>query len=182
MNSAGTNYGRQVAPAEIRFERLLPGPIETVWHFLVDSEKRGQWLASGPMELKVGGTVELRFRHRDLSPHQAPPPAHYREMDEKGHVAQERILRIEPPRLLSISWADSDVTFELFPVDDKVRLVLTHRRLSDRASMVQTSGGWHTHLDILVERAHSRTPPAFWTVFGNIESEYETLYPKRDDL
>ena len=177
MTTAGKNYGRLVAPAEVRFERLLPGPVETVWEFLVDSEKRGQWLASGPMELKPGGAVELRFRHRELSPHQATPPERYREMDAKGHAAHERVLRIEPPRLLSISWGDSDVTFELFPEGAMVRLILTHRRLSDRATLVQTSGGWHTHLDILVERAHGRTPPAFWTVFGNIEGEYEMVYP-----
>ena len=40
------------------------------------------------------------------------------------------------------------------------------------------SGGWHTHLDILVERANGRTPPAFWIVFGDIEQEYERRYPK----
>ena len=36
------NYGRIIAPAEVRFERLLPGPIETVWEFLTDSKKRGE--------------------------------------------------------------------------------------------------------------------------------------------
>lgn len=178
MTTAGKNYSRLVAPAEVRFERLLPGPIETVWEFLVDPEKRGQWLASGPMELKPGGAVELRFRHRDLSPDKVTPPDRYREMDEKGHIAHERVLRIVPPRLLAISWGASDVTFELSAEGAKVRLILTHRRLTDRATLVQTSGGWHTHLDILVERAHGRTPPAFWTVFGDLEGEYETLYPQ----
>lgn len=176
MTAGKENYGRIVAPAEVRFERLLPGPIEKVWEFLVDPDKRGQWLAHGPMELKPGGAVELRFRHRDLSPEKAMPPDRYKDMDAKGHIAHERVLRVDPPRLLSISWGDSDVTFELLPEGDKVRLVLTHRRLTDRATMVQTSGGWHTHLDILVDRANGRTPPAFWTVFGDIESEYETLY------
>lgn len=173
-----TAYGRLIAPAEVRFERLLPGPIETVWQFLVDSDKRGQWLASGPMELKEGGAVELRFRHRDLSPLKAPPPERYREMDEKGHVSRERVLRVEAPRLLSISWGDSEVTFELEPRGGQVLFTVTHRRLADRAKMVQTSGGWHTHLDILVERANGRVPPAFWTVFGDIESQYEARYPE----
>ncbi len=176
--SPTNDHGRLIAPAEVRFERLLPGPIETVWSFLVDSDKRGQWLASGPMELKEGGAVELRFQHRDLSPEKGTPPDRYREMDEKGHVGHERVLRIEPPRLLAISWGDSDVTFELVPEGRKVRLILTHRRLTDRASLVQTSGGWHTHLDILVERANGRTPPSFWAVFGGIEAEYERLYTK----
>ena len=173
-----TAYGRIAAPAEVRFERLLPGPIETVWQFLVDSDKRGQWLASGPMELKEGGAVELRFQHRDLSPHKVSPPDRYREMDEKGHVGRERILRVEPPRLLVMSWGKSEVTFELLPEGKNVRLILTHRKLSTRANMVQTSGGWHTHLDILVERANGRVPKAFWTVFGDIEADYDRRYPR----
>ncbi len=173
----GITYGQRIAPAEVRFERLLPGPVETVWEFLVDSEKRGQWLASGPMELKEGGAVELRFRHRDLSPHKVAPPERYREVDEKGHVSRERVLRVEPPRLLVISWGQSEVTFELIPEGRNVRLILTHRQFADRAEMVQTSGGWHTHLDMLVERANGRVPKAFWAVFGNIEQEYEERYP-----
>ena len=56
-------------------------------------------------------------------------------------------------------------------------LTVTHRRLANRAEMVEVSGGWHTHLDILVERAHGRVPQAFWTVFGNKEAEYENLVP-----
>jgi uncharacterized protein YndB with AHSA1/START domain len=171
-------YGRITAPAEVRFERLLPGPIETVWQFLVDSDKRSQWLASGPMELKEGGALELRFRHRDLSPHKAPPPERYRELDEKGHVARERVLRIEPPRLLAISWGPSEVTFELVPEGSNVRLILTHRHLPGRSDMVLASGGWHTLLDILVERANGRVPKAFWTMFGNIEQEYDARYPR----
>ncbi len=173
-----TAYGRITAPAEVRFERLLPGPIETVWQFLVDSDKRGQWLASGPMELKEGGAVELRFQHRDLSPHKVSPPDRYREMDEKGHISRERIERVAPPRLLVMSWGKSEVTFELLPEGKSVRLILTHRNLPTRADMVQTSGGWHTHLDILVERANGRVPNAFWTVFGDIEQDYETRTPR----
>ena len=44
--------------------------------------------------------------------------------------------------------------------------------------MVQTSGGWHTHLAILVERANGRTPTAFWTVFGDIEARVREAYPE----
>ena len=52
-----TGYPEVISPTEIRFERLLPGPIETVWSYLTESGKRGEWLASGPMELRVGGKV-----------------------------------------------------------------------------------------------------------------------------
>ena len=69
------DYGTVLSPTEVRFQRLLPGPIETVWAFLTDSKKRGEWFASGPMEPRVGGKVTLRFKHSDLSPHKAPPPS-----------------------------------------------------------------------------------------------------------
>ena len=85
-----TDYGRITAPAEVRFERLLPGPIETVWEFLVDSDKRGQWLASGPMKLKEGGAVELRFRHRDLSPHKVASPGACQRARPQGGLRQHR--------------------------------------------------------------------------------------------
>lgn len=65
--SVNKTYGTFTSEAEVRFQRLLPGPIETVWEYLTDSEKRGTWLAKGTMELKVGGKVELNFLHSSLS-------------------------------------------------------------------------------------------------------------------
>jgi hypothetical protein len=70
------------------------------------------------------------------------------------------------------------VTFELVPEGGNVRLIPTYRHLPDRADMVRTSGGWHTHLDVLVERANGRVPKAFWTTFGEIEGDYEKRYPR----
>ena len=62
--AAGTNDepGRFTAPGEVVFVRQLPGPIERVWAFLTEPGKRARWLAGGPMELRVGGRVELQFR------------------------------------------------------------------------------------------------------------------------
>lgn len=60
-------YGVVTQPGTVRLERLLPGPIERVWDYLTDSKKRGTWFASGPIELRVGGKVELKFHHADLS-------------------------------------------------------------------------------------------------------------------
>ena len=42
-----SQYAKRVSKDAVRFERLLPGPIERVWSYLTDSEKRGKWLASG---------------------------------------------------------------------------------------------------------------------------------------
>ena len=48
-----SDFGVVLESGTVRFERLLPGPVERVWSYLTDSEKRGQWLASGPFELRL---------------------------------------------------------------------------------------------------------------------------------
>jgi len=73
------DYGVVIQLNSIRFERLLPGPIERVWSYLIDSEKRGEWFCSGPMEARVGGNIELVFNHRKLSKHDHPPPRNMRD-------------------------------------------------------------------------------------------------------
>lgn len=179
MTGPSKNHGRMVGPAEVRFERMLPRPIETIWEFLTDSDKRGEWLASGPMDQRVGGKANLTFRHAELSPHKVPAPEKYKNLDSELHRSEHTITRIDAPHLLAFTWPpNSEVTFELKPQGDQVLLTVTHRQFGSREKMVMTSGGWHTHLDILVERANGRTPPAFWAVFGNVEAEYDQLYPK----
>jgi uncharacterized protein YndB with AHSA1/START domain len=174
-------YPEVVSSTEIRFERLLPGPIETVWAYLTDSKKRGEWLASGPMEPRVGGKVSLRYKHSELSPHQAPPPDKYREMDAKGHQSEETITAFDPPRRLAFTWAGtSEVIFELATrPDGRVLLTLTHRQLPNDAERKGAAAGWHTHLTILVEKLEGRTPPAFWDVFRKIDAEYADGIPRK---
>jgi uncharacterized protein YndB with AHSA1/START domain len=163
------------ADGTVRFERLLPGPIERVWAYLTESDKRGTWLASGPMDLHVGGAMELHFRHADLSPVAEPVPEAYKKYDCTGFKA--RITRCDPPFLLSHTWPDpasdhAEVTYELTSQGDKVLLTLTHRRLS-REAMREVGGGWHTHLDILVDRLTDRAPPAFWRSFLAHRQRYD---------
>ena len=38
-------YGVLTEPATLKIQRLLPGPIERVWAYLVESDLRRQWLA-----------------------------------------------------------------------------------------------------------------------------------------
>lgn len=170
-------YPTVLSPSEVRFERLLPGPIEKVWSYLTDAQKRGEWLASGPMEPRVGGKVSLRFKHSELSPNRAPPPEQWAKMDAEGHHAEETVTVFEPPRRLAFTWGESEVTFELTPKDGKVLLTLTHRRLPNETERDGNAAGWHCHLAILVEKLEGRTPPAFWDVFRKIDSEYANGIP-----
>ena len=91
------DHGTVLDPAAIRFQRLLPADIETVWAYLTESDKRGQWLASGDMELRVGGGVTLRFLHNQLSSVDEPTPEPFRAY-ENGVTTQGVITRCEPPR------------------------------------------------------------------------------------
>ncbi|ATB30810.1 SRPBCC family protein [Melittangium boletus] len=166
------------APGTVRFERLLPGPVERIWSYLTDSEKRGLWLATGAMEPRVGGRIEHVFRHADLSPTIEPVPERYQHMKD-GHAFTGRITRYEPPYVLAYTWGEapdaSEVTFDLSPRGEDVLLVLTHRRLGARQERISVAGGWHTHLALLEDRLHGEVPPSFWSLHTALEAEYEQV-------
>jgi len=164
------NRKHGVAPevGAISFMRVLPGPIERVWAYLTVSEKRGKWFAFGPMELRAGGRVELHFLHANLFPRRSS--RHRSAINNTKEVTRAigRVNRCEPPRLLSFMWAkesgdDSEVAIELIPCGENVLLMLTHRRLGDRGTMVSVASGWHTHLGILIDHLDGRVPPPFWS-------------------
>jgi uncharacterized protein YndB with AHSA1/START domain len=169
------NYGQYTQRGEIQFTRLLPGPIERVWTYLTDSEKRGTWLAKGPMDLRKGGNVHLTFHHADYAPEETIP-ADCQAADGKTCEIRGTILRCEPPRLLSFQWANaenSEVTFELTERGKDVQLVLTHRRLVSRATLKGVSGGWHAHLEVLLAQVSGAPVPPFWSTKARLDVEYE---------
>jgi uncharacterized protein YndB with AHSA1/START domain len=176
-----SEYGVVTEPGTVRLERLLPGPVERVWSYLTESDRRAKWLAGGEIDQRPGGSVELRFRHADLSPVHEPTPERFKAI-EGGHVIHGLVTACEPPTRLSITWEmargpESEVTFELEPRGDRVLLVVTHRRLLDRSAMLSVASGWHTHLAILTERLGEREPPPFWSTLAGIEREYQARLP-----
>jgi uncharacterized protein YndB with AHSA1/START domain len=167
---ATREFGRVTEPGTFRIERLLPGPIERVWAYLTDPEKRRTWLAPGQMDLRVGGRLELRFRFAELSS-ETPPAGRDTECDVNG-----RITQYDPPHLLSYTWGDgpeaSEVTFQLSGRDEDVLLVITNRRLGDRATMANAASGWHAHLALLSDHLNGRVSRPFWTTKVRMEAEY----------
>nr|QLH55561.1 Aha1 domain-containing protein [Myxococcus virescens] len=169
---------RLLASDTVRIERLLPGPIERVWAYLTESEKRRLWLAGGLTETKVGGKVELMFRHSELSEKAgAPPPRHADK--EKGHLNVGRVTACEPPHVFAYTWAEnhgdpSEVRFELAEREDGVLLTVTHVRLDSRDTRRSVAGGWHTHLDLLVDRLNGQPSPNFWEAYERAHAEYVT--------
>ena len=168
-------FGEPIEPAAVRMERMLPGPIERVWAYLTESELRGQWLAAGDMDLRVGGKVDLIWRNDELTGHREARPAGI----EAEHRLETTVIRLEPPRLLMFGWnGGSDVTFELEPKGGEVKLVVTHRRARDRSQLLGISAGWHAHLDVLDARLAGRELPLFWARWTELRADYDKRLPQ----
>jgi uncharacterized protein YndB with AHSA1/START domain len=163
--------GTSPAQATVRLQRMLPGPIERVWAYLTDSEKRKTWLGSGVFDLRVGGKADLHFDHSNITSEKAP------EEHRSGHDCPGTITRIEPPRLLSFTFGaagpESEVTFELKPQGKGVLLTVTHVRIADRKKMVSVAAGWDAHVGILEDRLNGEPPRPFWSTHARLKTEYE---------
>src|ERR1700749_451146 len=112
MNKSATRdaYGTLIEPTTLKIQRLLPGPIERIWAYLVESDKRRKWLAAGQMELKVGAPFELVWRNDELT----NPPGKRPEGFDAEHRMPGHIPRLDPPRLLAFTFQnDTEVSIEL---------------------------------------------------------------------
>lgn len=162
---------------EVRLVRTLPGPIERVWEYLTDSEKRSRWFAAGAMEPRQGGKMDLKFRHADIAPDEVPPE-NFKECHSPGVTFECVITRWEPPRVLAYTFGgpESEVTFELTPQGREVLLVLTHRaQPGDYPYMAGYASGWHTHLAQLVALLEGAPRPPFWPMHTRLREEYERV-------
>jgi uncharacterized protein YndB with AHSA1/START domain len=83
------DYGTLIAPDTVRFQRVLPGPIERVWDYLTKREHLSTWLGNGEIEPKVGSPIELRPVGNE---------------DRPEAVIRGEVKQCEPYRLLSYSW------------------------------------------------------------------------------
>jgi uncharacterized protein YndB with AHSA1/START domain len=175
---ANDQHGKFTSPSEVRLVRTLPGPIERIWDYLTDPEKRARWFAGGPMEPRKGGKVTLNFRHKDIAPDETPPEEHKKHHDP-GHSMDGVITRWEPPRVLAFTFGgdgESEATFELTPQGDDVQLVITHRAWrGDLPFMAEFGAGWHVHLNQLVALLEGSPRPPFWPVHTRLRAEYEKL-------
>jgi uncharacterized protein YndB with AHSA1/START domain len=173
---ADDEYGASIGAGAIRFERMLPGPIERVWSYLVDSELRGQWLASGPIPDEVGNPFVLHFRHADLSPIPEAIPEKYAEFAD-GCELPCTLLRFDPPHELAFSWdGSSNVVFKLRESGDRVILTLIHSEIPGDEHLSEITG-WHVHLANLVDRLEGRLTKPFWAHHLRVETEYERRLP-----
>jgi len=173
--SSTKEYGEVLESGAVRFERLLPGPIERVWSYLVEGDKRATWFCGGETEPRSGGRIDLFFKHSQIT--NEPPPESARKMNDEGAPMGGTVTVFEPPHRLVFNWSgmgdpDSDVEFLLSQAGDKVKLVLIHRRLATKHRMAMVSSGWHLHLGLLEDQLLGRAPGPFWSVHEGLMAEY----------
>ena len=161
-----------VEPGTVKLERLLPGPVERVWAYITESDKRAKWLAAGEFELRIGGKVRLEFDNSRL-PNEKPIAAKYQEAG-KGQF-EGVITRLEPNRLLSHTWPwkseQSEVTYELTPRGKDVLLTIVHRKLGS-GLVPSIMSGWDVHTGILADVLSGAEPRPFWQTHSRLEKEY----------
>src|ERR1700742_2994180 len=129
MNKSATRdaYGTLIEPTTLKIQRLLPGPIERIWAYLVESDKRRKWLAAGEMELKVGAPFELAWRNDELT----DPPGKRPDGFGEEHRMHSRITALDEPRRIAFTWDGSgEVSIELQQHGSDVLLKMIHRRLA----------------------------------------------------
>ena len=162
-----------IEPGTVKLERLLPGPVERVWAYITESDKRAQWLAAGHFDLRVGGKVRLEFDNARLPNDPDIPPEDVRR--GKG-VFEGTITRLEPLRLLAHTWEwegeATEVSYELVPRGADVLLVIVHRRLESRDAQVSVMGGWDVHTGILEDVLKGVEPRPFWKTHTARVQEY----------
>ncbi|MBN8815802.1 MAG: SRPBCC family protein [Sphingomonas sp.] len=161
-----------ITTRELRFDRVLDAPVETVWRYLIEPDLRARWFMGGETEPRVGGKFGLTFNHDALSDGDAPGPERYAK--NAGKAWFETIEAIDPPHLLSFTWDNGEagrVTIELTPIDEgRTRLVLTHSGLRGPDDARSFGGGWGSHLDALERRIVGKGVENFWELHAAAEA------------
>ncbi len=169
------DHGTLLNAAEVRFIRLLPGPIERVWAFITDPAKRQLWLAGGTNATQPGDKFQLEFENRR---HETPGETVPEKFKEHAcNIGSEAtITRHERPHVHAFIWGEGEVIFELTPQDEQVKLVLTHRKLPNNKELLSVSGGWHIHLTVLVSKLTGTPQPPFWSTLEKLETDYSAAF------
>jgi len=168
----------EIAPGTIRFERYMPGPIPRIWDYLTHPTIRGRWLATGPMDQKIGGKYELHFRHDELTPHAEIAPEKF--ASPKGIIVRGEITEYKFPHILGFTWSpggpDSKISVVLTQLTSQIRVSFIIEGLADRETQIETAAHWHAHLNVLEAKSNNLLPPPFWKRVAEYEKEYRTLF------
>ena len=144
--------------ASVRLERTLSDPPEVVWRAITNRDELRSWF---PCDVdvvggtwRVGAAIVFRFS-----------PAFDMTLDGE-------VLAVDEPRLLSYSWGENILRFELVAEGTGTRMVLTDDLPTGHAA--RNAAGWEECLARLDGR--SAAPEGSWNdAFERYASEFSSL-------
>ena len=117
--------------ATLVFVRRLRHAPAKVWRALTEPSEQLEWMPFvADRALDSEGPVTLRMTD-----------------EEDGQASAGRILAVKPERLLSYSWGDELLTWELKPAGTGTELTLRHRTKTPE-SLSSFAAGWHICLAV----------------------------------
>lgn len=134
----------QIETKTLELERTIDAPIEKVRKALTDPDLLAQWFAPGPMtatvhacDAKVGGQYEIAMT--------GPTP----EGGEGTHTCTGTFKEVTDTRVaMTFNWTEepmpneTDLVFDLEPVEGGTRLVLRHSGFPNEEAAKQHTEGW----------------------------------------
>jgi uncharacterized protein YndB with AHSA1/START domain len=128
-------YGAKVEKAGERWTLLLTRELrhspEKVWDAITDPAQLREW-APFDADRNLGSTGPVK-----LSTVGTPTP----------QIADTRITRAVPPKLLEYRWGENDMRWELEPLGEGTRLKLWHD--IGRKYVAMGAAGWHVCIDVM---------------------------------
>ncbi len=168
-------FGQAIAPDTFRLERTIKAPVERVWAYFTEGEKRARWFTGGDDLSAEGQDFSFLFAHFNIT--NETPPERWAQMKSKTFAMKGQVLAFEPPRLLAFTWGDGDdpvseVRFEFAPQGEHTLLTLTHTRIESAAARANYSGGWTAHLQTLADLLEGGPPNRFWAYVLEAHAHY----------
>lgn len=163
MDAANDRLGtleRHGDHVDVRFERIYPRPVESVWKALTEPERLADWMGQSFVEPFVGGRYETMLD--GLKP------------------MRGRVRLWEPPTLLEYDWHSdhapvSVARWELGAIEGGTRLVFTHRGMP-YANCNLMMPGWHVYLQHLGAVLVGVSPEDFNTTWRSQQDRYASRY------
>ncbi len=169
-------FGSAVAPDTFRLERRLKAPIERVWSYFVDADKRSRWFNGGDDLTGLGQSFTFLFAHFRIT-NEEPPPR-WAAMKSQERPMRGTILAFDPPNTLAFTWGDrdahvSEVRFDFTADGEETVLVLTHTKIDTRDNMRNFAGGWTAHIQTLAEVLDEQRTNSFWAHVLEAHATYD---------
>lgn len=141
--------GRDGDTVVLRYQRELAHPPEKVWRAITESDHLRHWFPADIIgDRAAGAKLEIAFWPETIE--QAGEEIEASGLSLDDAVLPGRLLTWDPPRVFEFTWDREQLRFDLDPVDDGTRLLLTVRTDTPAPrGYASTATGYHVCLDTL---------------------------------